>query len=276
MPERQAEPATIERIEPAQYRAPAAEKALDVLEYMARSAAGRTQTEIAAGVGRSIHEVYRVIQLLERRGYIARGGAGDRYVLTLKLFTLVHQSPPLATLTTAAAEPMRRLAEAARQSCHLAILSDREVAVVAQVNSPQPMFYGVALGARFPVQETSSGLVLLAGLPDDARDSLLAAIASRGQSAHEIAAMRDHLRPVLERGFDVRPSMMVPGVVNVSFPVRNHRGATVAALTVPFLPVSHDTPPLDATRAATAEAARLISAALGHDGMTADGGVRAA
>ena len=264
MPDRQDRPPRPKLLEePAQYRAPAAEKTLDILEFMAAAPGGRTQTEIAAGVGRSIHEVYRIIQLLERRGYIARTGAGDRYILTLKMFALVHQSPPLATLTTAAAEPMRRLAETARQSCHLAILTDREVTVVAQVASPEPMFYAVTLGARFPVEETSSGLVLMAGLSDDKRERLLAAMAQCGKTDAAIAGIRDNLRPVQQAGWDVRPSIMVPGVVNVSFPVCNHVGATVAALTLPYLPVSRDTPSLDQARLTTADAARSISAALG-------------
>lgn len=250
--------------EPAQSRVPAAAKALDILEFMAAAADGRTQTEIAAGVGRSIHEVYRIIQLLERRGYIARGAARDRYVLTLKLFGLVHQSPPLSTLTTAAVDPMRRLADRTRQSCHLGILTGREMTVVAQVNSPQPMFYAVTLGARFPLQETSSGLVLMAGLPADERERLLGTIAESGKTAQEMTRLRAQLQPALQAGCDVRPSLVVPGVVNVSYPVRNHVDAVVAALTVPFLPVSSDTPALDVVQAATAEAARAISATLGN------------
>lgn len=262
--------AEIERGEPAQYRAPAAEKVLDILEFMAASREGQTQTEIALGVGRSIHEVYRIIQLLERRGYLARTVPDDRYVLSLKMFGLAHQSPPLASLTVAAAGPMRRLAEVARQSCHLAILTGRDVTVVAQVASPQPMFYAVALGARFPVEETSSGLVLMAGLTQPERDRLLDAIAGHGKTAQGIATIREHLRPVLQSRSDVRPSMMVPGVINLSFPVRNYAGATVAALTMPYLPVSHDTPSLDHAKAATAEAGRLISMALGDpDAMEA-------
>ena len=44
-----------------EYRAPAAEKALDILELMADQAEGLTQTEIATGLGRSIHEIYRIL-----------------------------------------------------------------------------------------------------------------------------------------------------------------------------------------------------------------------
>jgi DNA-binding IclR family transcriptional regulator len=256
--------AGVEERDGAQYRAPAAEKALDVLEYLAATDGGRTQTEIAAGVGRSLHEVYRVIQLLERRGYIARSAPGDRYVLTLKLFYLAHEFPPVATLSLAAAAPMRQLAETARQSCHLAILSGHEVTVVAQVNSPQPMFYAVTLGARFPVQETSSGLVLLAGLPEQDRERVIAKLVRHGAAAETVAELREHLRPVLRQRCDVRPSLMVQGVTNLSYPVHGHRGEIVAALTTPFLRVGHDSPSLDLAKAATEEAARLISGALGY------------
>ncbi|TJX12958.1 MAG: IclR family transcriptional regulator, partial [Mesorhizobium sp.] len=71
------------------YRVPAVDKALDVLEFMASSAETLTQTEIAAGLGRSIHEIYRILLLLEKRGYIFRTQS-DRFRLSLKLFELAH------------------------------------------------------------------------------------------------------------------------------------------------------------------------------------------
>lgn len=44
-----------------EYRVPAAEKTLDILEFMAAQREDVTQTEISTGLGRSIHELYRVI-----------------------------------------------------------------------------------------------------------------------------------------------------------------------------------------------------------------------
>ena len=73
-----------------EYKAPAADKALDILEFMAGRPEGVTQTEISLGLGRSIHEIYRIIQLLEKRGYLIKTPA-DRYRLSLKLFELAHE-----------------------------------------------------------------------------------------------------------------------------------------------------------------------------------------
>src|SRR5206468_4456327 len=90
------------------YKAPAADKALDILEFMADRPDGVTQTEISTGVGRSIHEIYRIIQLLEKRGYLVRT-ASDRYRLSLKLFELAHMHPPVNRLVDAALPVMRAL-----------------------------------------------------------------------------------------------------------------------------------------------------------------------
>ncbi len=77
-----------------------------------------------AWVARS-REVYRIIQLLERRGYLQRDPASDLYVASLKLFTLAHSTQQIRGLSDAAIGPMRELVNAINQSCHLAVLDRR-------------------------------------------------------------------------------------------------------------------------------------------------------
>ena len=108
-----------------EYRAPAAEKALDILELMADQSDGLTQTEIANGLGRSIHEIYRILLLLEKRGYIIRTQS-DRFRLSLRLFELAHRHPPVNRLVECALPVMRELAANADQSCHLVVREGRE------------------------------------------------------------------------------------------------------------------------------------------------------
>ncbi|HTN62589.1 MAG TPA: helix-turn-helix domain-containing protein, partial [Devosia sp.] len=98
------------------YAVPAAEKALDILEFMAGQADGMTVTELAAGLGRTVHEIYRVMLVLEARGYLYRRANSDRYRLSLKLFELAHQMPAVGQLTDAALPIMSGLAPACMQS----------------------------------------------------------------------------------------------------------------------------------------------------------------
>ncbi|HZP19025.1 MAG TPA: IclR family transcriptional regulator [Bauldia sp.] len=217
------------------YRVPAAEKALDILEFMADRPEGVTQTEISIGVGRSIHEIYRIIQLLEKRGYLVRAPRSDRYRLSLKLFELAHKHPPLNRLIDVALPAMRALANDTDQSCHLAVLRDLRILVILQIDSPLPMRYSVAVGAEFPIIETSSGAVLLANLPEAERAQLVERILASDPSADR-DGIASRVADILRIGYEMRPSLAVEGCTNISLPIRDHVGHIVAAVTVPYLP----------------------------------------
>lgn len=245
-----------------EYRVPAAEKTLDILEFMAAQREDVTQTEISTGLGRSIHELYRVIQLLERRGFLIRTRV-DRYRLSLRLFELAHMHPPVNRLIDSALPVMRDLAGRTDQSCHLAVLRDLHVLIVLQVELPLPMRYSVALGSHFPILETSSGAVLLAHLPAAEQAALVERILASGEAEATPAEIARRLRAIAANGQEMRPSMAVEGCTNMSLPVRNHMGAVIAALTVPYLPQKRARFAKDDVLQATDAAAREISRALG-------------
>ena len=257
--------------QPKTYRAPAAEKALDILEFMAgQDVGGLTQSEIAAGVGRSIHEIYRVVQLLLGRGWLQTAAASDRLRLSAKMFELAHQQQPLRRLTDIALPAMRKLADRTGQSCHLAVLDGTDILVVLQVDSPRRMRYGVAIGSRFPIGETSSGTVLLAFLPADKREFLFTQLFEQNDDAEFGERLRHMVATVAQKGMDQRPSMTVAGIYNVSYPVRDHLHRVAAALTLPYLPQFGQHPDIDAAALAVGETARLISDGLGCPSQAAN------
>lgn len=245
------------------YSVPAAEKALDVLEFMAGQPDGMTVTEIAGALGRTVHELYRVILVLEARGYLYRRADSDRYRLSLKLFELAHQTPSVRQLTDAALPVMQALAPAAQQSCHLAVLSGHEALIVLQIESPLPMRYSVMLGARFDFAETSSGVVVYAYSAEPVRARLDAWLLDQGRPARELAAVHARAAAILKAGCEVKKSLAVEGVTNISVPVFDHLGHVVAALTVPYMPQRAAQVPLPQVRELAIAAARAISLNLG-------------
>ena len=244
------------------YKVPAAEKALDILEFMASCAEDVTQTEISIGLGRSIHEIYRVIQLLEVRGYLVCTKP-DRFRLSLKLFELAHRHPPVNRLIDCALPVMRVLVGLTDQSCHLVVLRDARALVVLQVDSPLPMRYSVALGSHFPAFETSSGTVLIAALPASEREDLICKIVAAGEAPESPSEIAARLQKIGRLGFEMRPSLAVEGCTNISVPVRDHLGATVAALTVPYLPQIRARFDRQSALKSAQDAAQKISRALG-------------
>jgi DNA-binding IclR family transcriptional regulator len=245
------------------YNVPAAEKALDIIEYLVRVPEGLTATELATGLGRSVHEIYRVMQVLEARGYLYRSASGDRYRMSLKLFELAHQMPSVRQLTDAALPAMQTLAPATTQSCHLAILNGNEALIVLQIESPLPMRYSVMLGAKFMFEETSSGVVIYAFCSERVRTTLDERLRLDGHSDELIKSVHERAARVIANGHEVRKSLAVGGVTNISVPVFDYLGHIVAALTVPYVPQKAATVPIEKVSELTVQAGRAISTELG-------------
>src|SRR5882672_9874048 len=155
------------------YAAPALEKGLDLLEALAAGPGDRSQADLARELGRSASEIFRMLNCLERRGYIVKDAASGRYRLTLRLYELAHTHTPVDQLLHAAEGPMRDLAAGIRESVHLSVLSGGKLLVLSQVESQNRTRVSVEIGGRFPVVLTASGRVLLAHLPQDDLRALL-------------------------------------------------------------------------------------------------------
>lgn len=245
------------------YSVPAAEKALDIIELMAGQPEGLTVTAMAAALGRTVHELYRVVLVLEARGYLYRRAGSDRYRLSLKLFELAHQTSSVRQLTDSALPVMQALAPRVQQSCHLAVLSGHEALIVLQIDSPLPMHYSVTLGAKFDFAETSSGVVIYAYSPEHVRAELDAWLKADNRTADEMREVASRARSIVKLGVEVKKSLAVGGVTNISVPVFDYLGHVVAALTVPYMPQRAATVTLDRVRDLAIEAGRAISLDLG-------------
>jgi DNA-binding IclR family transcriptional regulator len=214
------------------YRAPALEKGLEILEFLAPRTEAMTLSEISEGVGRSRSEIFRMLQVLEERRYLARAAGTEGYVLTNRLFMLGMEHPPVKGLMEAAMPVMHQLAEQILQPCHLAIPSEELIVVVARVESPGDVGFVVRVGHRRPIPHSTSGLVLLAFQHEDVRERWLATL-QRKEVPYERKRLAGSLRSIAARGYACIPSEVVIGVTDLSAPILL-QGAAIAALTVPF------------------------------------------
>jgi DNA-binding IclR family transcriptional regulator len=250
------------------YRAPALSKGLDILELLASEAEGKSQAEIAKTLGRTTSEIFRMLMVLRKRGYVELEEEGDRYSLTTKMFEVAHRHPPIRRLTAVAGEAMQRLADRINQSIHLAILHSGRVLVIAQVDCPDNNITSVRLGAHIPLFDTASGRVLAAWMEDDRLQALLAAADPADDGRRQ--AFVDDLAGVRAAGYCENDSLTIAGVRNISAPIRDLSGRVVAAVTIPFIRRLSGTSVITAkdSREALREMAASVSRQLGagaHD-----------
>ncbi|WP_434026661.1 IclR family transcriptional regulator [[Pseudomonas] boreopolis] len=242
------------------YRAPALDKGLDILELLAHYGRPQTMGEIAQGIGRSRGEIFRMLQVLEERGYLTRDGEGS-YVLTNRLFMLGMQQPQVQNVTEAALPVMRRLADEIAQPCHLVAPSEDQIVVIAQMDVPSDLGLVVRPGHRRPLAHSTSGLVLFAFQHPDVQAHWLAML-DAGPVPYDREAFVQAARAVHEAGYAMQASEAVVGVVDLTAPILQHGSATYT-LTVPFIERRPERvgarTALDALRAAAAEISRALS-----------------
>ncbi|HVY16992.1 MAG TPA: IclR family transcriptional regulator [Rhodopila sp.] len=235
--------------------APALDKGLDLLEVLANEPGGLTQKQVAERVGRSASEIFRMLGVLQRRGYIARDAESGAYSLTLRLFDLATRHPPTRRLQHAAQPVMDRLAAETGLCCHLSVLaSETRFMSIATALAPNPMNWVVKLGASFPLTMPYTSARVLAAFQDDSRRASLVRALAEG-SGVTAAAVTERLDAIRRTGYDIMPSEVAEGITDLSHPVPDAAGHALAALTLPFMPWCART----ADAAATVPA--LISAA---------------
>ncbi|WP_420479253.1 IclR family transcriptional regulator [Brevundimonas sp. FT23028] len=242
------------------YRAPALEKGLDVLELLSQHGAPLTPSQMSALLGRSVSELFRMIQVLEFRGYIEPTASG--YRLTNRLFTLGIAHGPAKDLVEAALPHMRELAEATVQSCHLVVRSGDQIVVVARIEAPGDLGYSVRIGYRRKVIEATSGLLFYGFASERTRAQLresLTARHGRKQVADYVAAAET----AATLGHAERPSDFVKGVTDLVAPIIGAEGI-LATLITPYI---ERTPAVGSMADATEQlrrAAAAISGEMGH------------
>jgi DNA-binding IclR family transcriptional regulator len=214
-----------------EYAAPALDKGLDILELLCRAEAPLTQKQIAAQLGRTVGELYRMVASLVSRKYI--GQIGDTYHITTKLFELAQINPPTHRLLLEATPIMQKLAGEIEQSCHLTVYGQGRQVVIAKVDSPSSMGYSIRLGSELDVMVSVSGRVMLAFQDEATRRILIEEVLLR-RPDHADAAIHAKLDAIRTRGFESAQSTQIRGMHAVSYPILDSQYHAIAALTVPY------------------------------------------
>jgi DNA-binding IclR family transcriptional regulator len=237
---------------------------MDIIELLASAESGLSVSEIAERLKRRMSELFRIIIVMERRGWLQKEEETSRYSVTYQVLRLAYRSTPTQTLTSAAAPVMQELSTAINQSCHLTVRSGTQGLVIArQENQQRHANLSVRMGAVIELASSCSGHVLLAHLAPEDRARMMRAIPRpRGLSQATLAATLDK---VAKRGYELHPSPITAGVTDISYPIRGFDGKVAAALTVPYLHVLDGSLPttVDQTRRQLEKAAAQISQSLG-------------
>ena len=190
------------------YQVPAVDKALDILELLGDASQGMSLTGIAAALGRTKQELFRVLVRLQERGYLVRDDA-QVFRLSTKLFEIGSQHAGTQFLIARAMPHMERLARRIRQSCHLNIIAQNRMLVVARAEGDADVMLAVRIGATFELHRRVSGLVGLSLLPEHRREEYWK---QAGETPASVRMYETQLAQIRKQGYAHEDSPIVLGV----------------------------------------------------------------
>lgn len=245
------------------YSAPALEKGLDILEFLSERARSYSLAQLAEEIGRTKGEIFRMLAVLEARGYVERQADTDHYQVTDRLLRIGLRRPKYRALTDVARSVMDRFAAETRYPCHLAIASDEQIVVIARAESPDLVGVTVRVGYRQPLLETGSGRCILAFMGEGQREHVLSLMKRSGVKIDRAAldAERERIR---KKGAIVEESHIMEGVWDISCPILGVGNEdVVAAITTPYVRLLINQISKEEVAAKLREAAQEVTERLG-------------
>ncbi len=246
------------------YSAPAAASTLELLEFMASNPGYWGPTELARKLDTSSNLIFRVLCVLQEKGYAARNAAGQ-YELTAGLFSLGMKLQHNFDLRKQARPLLEELAAASGETCQIQIPAGERMLQLDCVPPQADYYLTVTPGIRLHWHGNAFGKAVWAFLPEEEREQRLAAELPRltCHTTVEPERLRDELRETRHTFSASEFDEYLLGGYCIGSPVFNAAGEAVAGIGVSGLSSRLVPEKLPELRSRVLECARRVTAAIG-------------
>lgn len=205
------------------------DRALDLLEILARSDTPIGVGQVAEMTGLPQATAHRLLRSLHLRGYVRHDSSRKYSVGTavLRLGDAVQRS-----LTRSARPYLSELVAYSGETANLAVLEGDDIVYVAQVPSPQALRMFTEVGRHVRPHSTAVGKVLLAAMPEERALAILRRTGLPRRTERTITDLdtfAEELRLARELGWAVDEGEQEVGVRCVAVPVPVTDGQQVVA-----------------------------------------------
>lgn len=218
--------------------APAADAVLQILVLLARQVEPVPAATVASSLGLPRSTTYRLLGSLVDAGFVSYLPEEQRYGLGVVVFELGSSYSRQMPLRRLAQPVLTRLVAATKENAHLAVLHGADVYYVIEQRAPRRRALVSDVGVRLPATLTASGLAIMSELSTAQLHALhpdASGLVERdGHGPTTLAALRDLLTGVRERGYAVEDGLITVGLASVGVPVLDRSGYPVAGISVTF------------------------------------------
>ncbi|MBX6329958.1 MAG: helix-turn-helix domain-containing protein [Pseudolabrys sp.] len=208
-------------------------RGLSVLECFDPEHGAMTLSEVAARVGLTRGSTRRLLLTLQHLGFL--GSDGRRFFLRPRVLKLGYGFLSVLPVWSAAQPTIAEVARHTNESCSVAILDGFEIVYVARQPAKRILHDYIPVGTRYPAHATSMGKVLLAGLTEDELAPLFAKAPLpqlTPKTITDVEALKREIARTRDAGYAINDEEIEVGLRSIAVPIRDHSGATCAAINV--------------------------------------------
>ncbi len=226
---------TIDEVTEQRARAKSADRALQVLEFLAKTPEGTTFSDIARGLSLPQSSAHELLTVMTERSFVEFNPSTKLYRLGIRTWELGQAFVAHRDLITEARPVIQSISATLDETVQLSVLDGFEEVYLDRVDSSQPLRVQAIIGARAPAHTTALGKILLA---DRREGDLLTGLRGRKlrPATPNTITTADQLilelRWVRANGFAVDNEEHATGLRCVAAPIRDHTGAVIAAVSV--------------------------------------------
>lgn len=212
------------------------EKVFETLRWMIDSPARSWGVrEIARGLGRPASTIHRALASLETQAVVVGDEATGRYELTLELYRIAAKATSRFSVRRVTMPALQQLQQDFDETAFLGLYDIRrlEMIMAATVESTRALRYVVTVNEWRPLYLGASGLAILAHLPDEVRERVLARVPGDARSAGAgavvptVESVRRAVEEVRRDGFARTVGQRVSDAVGIAAPIFDAMGAVV-------------------------------------------------
>jgi DNA-binding IclR family transcriptional regulator len=198
------------------------DRAIDVLEHVARSPAPMTLARLAHALRAPKSTTLNIVRTLVARRLLEFDPAAKSYRSGYLLAALASGNRHGIDLGSIAKPHLERLALETQEAVFLAVLEGNEIIFIEKVESSQPIRYIAQIGTRRPLHCTAGGKLCLA-LQTGARiEQYIREVGLPRYTANTIttpAALRKELEGIRQRGYSVSNGEFIEDLMGIAVPI---------------------------------------------------------
>src|ERR1700758_597660 len=245
----------------------AVERALAMLEAVAQDSEGLSNAEISRKLQIPKSSASYILRTLEKQGYLNRDAQSGKYRVGLKILSLSRGALSGIDVREVALPIMRHLVEKTNLTCHLAILDGPDAVYIEKVEPQGFIRMDTWVGRRMRVHATSVGKALVAHIPQERLEKILADRGMEKRTAKTLTTLPrllKSLEKVREQGYAVDDEENNMGARCLGAPIFNQQGAIEASIGLSGTIGQVNSQTMPRILEALKDAARHVSMQLGY------------